>query len=266
MNNPDTTSRTVLAGSAYSDERHLAARQSLYRWQHPTYDLPGIARDNLPAKTGVVLDVGCGNGKYVSRIRSERPDLTVIGMDISAGILAGVKPPVVVADAAALPVVDNCAAAVLAMHMLYHVTDLDAALTEIVRVLVPGGTLIASTNARDDKKELDDLWASAAADVLGTDYGPRRISLSSRFALDDAPALLEPYFTDIRVVELPGVITVSEPEPVIAHLASYRSWADSVGVPFDATLDRARQQLHQRIARDGAFHIHCRGGMLLATG
>ncbi len=170
-----------------------------------------------------------------------------------------------VADAAALPAADDCAAAVLAMHMLYHVTDLNAALSEVARVLKPGGVVIASTNARDDKRELDDLWGSAAADVLGTDHRPLRISLSSGFSLDDAPDLLRTYFADVRVVELPGVITVTEPEPVIAHLASYRAWADSVGVPFDVTLDRARQRLHELIERDGAFHIHCRGGILLCT-
>ncbi|MGI8311703.1 class I SAM-dependent methyltransferase [Saccharopolyspora hattusasensis] len=265
MNGPDTTSRAVLAGSAYSDERHLAARQSLYSWQHPRHDLPGIVLEHLPTKAGVVLDVGCGNGKYVSRIRTHRPDLTVVGMDISPGILAGLAQPVVVADAAALPAADACAAALLAMHMLYHVDDLNTSLSEIARVLGPGGTFIASTNARDDKKELDDLWASAAADVLGTDQGPRRISLSNRFALDDAPDRLQPYFTEIRVLELPGVITVTEPEPVIAHLASYRTWADSVGVPFDATLERAHQRLHELINRKGAFHINCRGGILLGS-
>jgi SAM-dependent methyltransferase len=265
MSEPDTTSRTILAGSAYSDDHHLAARQSLYGWQQPSYDLPGIVLDHLPDAPGVLLDVGCGNGKYVTRIRSQRPDLTVVGLDISPGILSSVPPPVAVADAAALPVTDQSTAAVLAMHMLYHVDNVDTALAEVVRVLPPGGILLASTNARDDKNELDDLWATAAADVLGTEHGPRRISLSNRFALDDAPALLRPYFADIRVLELPGTITVPEPEPVINHLASYRTWADATGVPFDATLDRARHLLHRVIDRDGDFRITCRGGILVCS-
>jgi SAM-dependent methyltransferase len=263
VSSPDTTSHSVLAESAYRDDRHLAARQSLYRWQQPSYDMPGLVLEHLPATPGVVLDIGCGNGRYVTRLRVQRPNLTVIGLDISAGILANVGAPVVVADAARLPVADHSAVAVLAMHMLYHVKDLQAALEQAVRVLTPGGTLITSTNARADKTELDDLWAAAAADVLGVEHGPRRISLSSRFALDDAPDMLRPYFTDIQVLELPGTITVREPEPVIAHLASYRTWADAAGVPFDATLDRARRLLDDMIDRDGAFRISCRGGILV---
>jgi len=260
---PDTTSSGILAGSAYHDDRHLAARQSLYRWQQPSYDLPGLVLDHLPAGPGIVLDVGCGNGKHLARIRAARPDLTAIGLDISAGILATVAPPIAVADAASLPVADRTATVVLAMHMLYHVNDVEAALAEAVRVLVPGGTFIASTNARDDKHELDELWAGAAAAVLGVEHGPRRISLSDRFALDDAPAALRRHLVDVEVLELPGTITVTEPDPVIAHLASYRTWADSIGVPFDLTLRQASRMVDNTIERDGQFRITCRGGILV---
>lgn len=263
MTEPDTTSRTVLAGSAYRSGEHLVARQSLYSWQEPRYDMPGMVVDLLPETPGLVVDVGCGNGKFLARIREQRPDFIALGLDISAGILADVQSPAVVADAAALPVASGSARAVLAMHMLYHVDDLGRVLAEVVRVMAPGGVFVVSTNGRDDKAELDELWAAAAAKVLGVAEGPRRISLSSRFTLDDAPALLEPYFADVDVHELPGAITVMEPEPVIAHLASYRTWAESAGVPFDPTLDRARVLLTSMIDRDGKFTITGRGGMLV---
>lgn len=71
------TDRTRLAGSAYSSDRDLAARQSLYQWQTPRHDLPGIAAEQLSGVrgSGRVVDVGCGNGKYVQRLREDRPDL-----------------------------------------------------------------------------------------------------------------------------------------------------------------------------------------------
>jgi SAM-dependent methyltransferase len=263
VNRPDTTGRAVLTGSAYRDEQHLRARQSLYRWQHPRHDLPGIVLDHLPGGVGALVDIGCGNGTYLARIRAHRPDLTAVGLDVSAGILADVPAPIVLGEAAALPFAGGSATAVLAMHMLYHVADIPSALAEVVRVLRPDGVFIASTNARDDKAELDELWSAAAAEVLGTDRGPRRISLSDRFPLDDTPAALHEHFADVRVLELPGTITVHEPDPVIAHLASYRAWADSTGVPFDDTLARARHLLTTALARDGAFRITCRGGIVL---
>lgn len=147
--------------------------------------------------------------------------------------------------------------------MLYHMHDLHVAITEALRVLTPGGIMITSTNARDDKKEFDDLWAAAAAEVLNVDCGPRRISLSNRFALDDAPALLVLYFANVEVLEMPGVITVEEPEPVIAHLGSYRTWADQFGVPFDRPwTERALSSAGSSIVMENSDHLPKRNSVV----
>ncbi|MGW1177072.1 class I SAM-dependent methyltransferase [Kitasatospora sp. NPDC002543] len=253
---------TILASSAYADGRHLAARQSIYQWQRPQYDLPGIVVEELADVSGTVIDVGCGNGKFVNRLHRDRPDLQVVGMDISAGILADVAKPVLVADAQALPFGDDSIDAVLALHMLYHVSDIAATIKRLAHVLQPGGVLIASTNSDADKQELDRLWARAAGDVLGIPEGPARISLSSRFSLEKAPGYLGAAFGGIRVRKLPGVIEVTDPAPVVAHLASYESWADRSGVPFHETVSRAAEIVASVIATEGTFKISCLGGIL----
>ncbi|MEU4297454.1 class I SAM-dependent methyltransferase [Kitasatospora aureofaciens] len=254
--------KTILANSAYADGRHLAARQSIYRWQRPQYDLPGLVVEELAGTSGTVLDIGCGNGKFVSRLHKDRPDLQVVGMDISAGILADVEKPVLVADAQALPFADNSADAVLAMHMLYHVGDIEATIKELARVLRPGGVVIASTNSDTDKQELDQLWAKAAGDVLEIPEGPARVSLSSRFSLEKACGYLGTAFNDIRVRELPGTIEITDPAPIVAHLASYEAWADQCGVPFHGTVSRAAEIADATIAAEGVFKITCLGGFL----
>ncbi|MFH8386131.1 class I SAM-dependent methyltransferase [Kitasatospora sp. NPDC018058] len=209
--------RAILANNAYADGRHLAARQSIYRWQQPQYDLPGIIVEELADISGTVVDVGCGNGKFVNRLQCDRPDLQVVGMDISAGILADVAKPVLVADAQALPFADDSADAVLALHMLYHVGDIEATIKELVRVLRPGGLLIVSTNSDLDKQELDRLWARAAGEVLGIPEGPARVSLSSRFSLEKAPGYLGTAFKNIRVRQLSGIIEITDPAPVMTR-------------------------------------------------
>ncbi|MGW1147811.1 class I SAM-dependent methyltransferase, partial [Streptomyces sp. NPDC002454] len=222
----------------------------------------GVVRE-LADVDGAVIDVGCGNGRFVERLRRERPERPVVGVDLSAGILAGVPGTVLVADGAALPFAGGTFDAVLAMHMLYHLPDIRAAIAEAARVLRPGGVLVASTNGERDKHELDALWRRAAGDVLGVREGPARVSLSARFSLEQAPGLLGTVFEDVRVRELPGVIEVTDPAPVVAHLASYEAWAEECGVPFSSTVERAAELVTAAIRERGSFRITCMGGVLV---
>ncbi|MFD6181447.1 hypothetical protein [Streptomyces goshikiensis] len=79
--------------------------------------------------------------------------------------------------------------------------------------------------------------------------------------MEKAPAFLGEEFGRVEVAELPGTITVRDPEPVIAHMASYLAWAEQ----HDATIDRARTLVVDDIARNGAYEITCLGGTLLCS-
>ncbi|MEU8919065.1 class I SAM-dependent methyltransferase [Streptomyces nigrescens] len=156
------TDRAILTGSAYNTGRDLSARQSIYQWQTPRHDLPGIVVEQLEGTRGTVVDVGCGNGKFIERLRRDRPEMRLLGLDVALGILAGVPRPVAVADAARLPLASTSVDGALALHMLYHVEDVPTAIKELARVVKPGGVVIASTNSARDKAELDHLWERAA--------------------------------------------------------------------------------------------------------
>ncbi|MEU3250910.1 hypothetical protein [Streptomyces sp. NPDC006997] len=67
----------------------------------------------------------------------------------------------------------------------------------------------------------------------------------------------------METIELPGTISVRDPEPVIAHMGSYRAWADQYGVPFEATIDRARLTVADHIARHGDFQVTSLAGILV---
>lgn len=94
----------------------------------------------------VLVDVGCGAGLLAPHLAGK--GYQHVGVDLLASALAqaaarGVRP--VIGDAAALPLATGSADVVVAGELLEHVTDLDATVGELCRVLRPGGRLIVDT-------------------------------------------------------------------------------------------------------------------------
>lgn len=77
--------RDFLRDVQYRTDANLAARQSIYAYQHPRIDLPARILDvAAPAGGETVADIGCGNGAYLAELA--RPGFAgrVIGADLSA--------------------------------------------------------------------------------------------------------------------------------------------------------------------------------------
>jgi SAM-dependent methyltransferase len=94
---------------------------------------------------GPVIDVGCGEGRGARELL-KLGYRQVIGVERSPTLAAAASAgrpwvPVLLADAARLPIADGCADLVLACMSLLDMDDLDAAVREIGRVLRPGGRL-----------------------------------------------------------------------------------------------------------------------------
>lgn len=77
-----------------------------------------------------------------------------IGLDLSAGMLRSLEDlrqsgglSLVQADAQRLPLPDRSVDVAMAMHMLYHVPDVPAAIRELRRITKRDGTVLASTTA-----------------------------------------------------------------------------------------------------------------------
>lgn len=96
---------------------------------------------SLPGRASV-LDVGCGHGFEVERMRRDF-GLNPTGIDLSLGMLRLARTRtdgrVAQADATRLPLRTESVQGVWSMHTLLHVLDLGAALAEMRRVLQPAG-------------------------------------------------------------------------------------------------------------------------------
>ena len=90
-----------------------------------------------------VLDVGCGDGQ-VSRLAVAGGAQTVVGVDptwnqVAVAHRRGGGASFARAGAAELPFPDAAFDAVVACLVFEHITEVDAAIAEVARVLVPGG-------------------------------------------------------------------------------------------------------------------------------
>jgi SAM-dependent methyltransferase len=152
---------------------HLLAEHSLYEL------LAGVLA-GLGARR--ILDIGCGEGALRSALPTGlRPWL--VGLDASATMLAAHPPPVVQADANALPFQPAVFDAAVAVNVLDHLADPAVALREARRALVPGGTFVAATASRSDSPELAHVWRPPPAS----------------FDAEDGPGLVASVFGQVQV-------------------------------------------------------------------
>jgi len=155
-------------GSMLYDNAQAISRKLLSIWQHPVEWL------NIPPG-GIALDVGSGPGSVTpSLARAAGPDGLALGVDISEPMLAravraeaGPQVGFLRADAQRLPLRDQTVDAVVSIAVLQLIPDPTAALSEIARVLRPGGTIVMAASCVDGLPS-----GSAFADLLVVDGNP----------------------------------------------------------------------------------------------
>ena len=114
--------------------------------------LPWILQGVRP--TGEGLEIGAGVGAMSAQLLTLFPKFRMVATDYDTELVGmaeqvlsgfGRRASVQRADAARLPFQDGRFDLVLSAAMLHHVVDWDQALAEAVRVLRPGGRLLATT-------------------------------------------------------------------------------------------------------------------------
>lgn len=102
----------------------------------------------LPPPSGLTIDAGCGEGRLTRELSARGYD--VVGVDASTALIdeaRAVDPSgrYEVASIDALPFEGGAAQLAVCVNVLPHIHDLRAAVTELARVLAPGGTLLIGT-------------------------------------------------------------------------------------------------------------------------
>jgi SAM-dependent methyltransferase len=107
------------------------------------------------AKARDLLDVGCGNGAYLTKFAEAAGIRTATGIDLTFDMLssarnrASAKCRLVNANVSRLPFKPESFDFIFASHVLQFVADVEGVVAEFARCLQPGSVLIA-TGQRDD--------------------------------------------------------------------------------------------------------------------
>jgi SAM-dependent methyltransferase len=222
-----------------------------------------------------VLDVACGTGVVARAARDVvGPGSRVVGIDLNPSMLevaqdASPNLEWVLGDAEDLPFADAEFDVALCQSALFFFSDPGRAVTEMARVVVPGGVVALQTYAPLDEQpaygpfvELVAEHAGAEARVLlGTYWSQGDVDrllgltstaglslLESRSSLGVAvfPSASAVADTEIRATPLAEQITPETYAAVVAGteelLAGYADESGAVRVPIKATLVAARKQ------------------------
>lgn len=201
----------------YACERGLISRRSLYDRLDGEDVQEVLVQTVLAHRPGKVLEVGPGTGELAARL---------VDAGVSDCVTVDVSPRMVeltrarglaaeLGDVQALPFAAAAFDCVVAAWMLYHVPELDLGLSEIARVLRPGGCLIAVTNS---VHHLEELWSLVSHERWETP-----------FTAENGREILSRHFAAVEVRAVEGWITLADREAARSYIAASPTRAHLAG-------------------------------------
>jgi SAM-dependent methyltransferase len=203
----------AVVATQYASEQNLRARQALYEEDEGVspFDVLWDALVELAPRR--IVEVGGGPGELAERMQREL-HAAVSFVDISPRMVELARAHGVdaqVGDVQDLPFADGSFDVAVAAWMLYHVPDIDRGLSELARVLQPGGALVAVTTSVDHLRELRDLLAYPAGQ-------------EELFNRENGEEILRRHFSRVESRAADGVVTVRDRQKLVAY-------RDSMQVP-----------------------------------
>jgi SAM-dependent methyltransferase len=194
----------------YSSERGLEGRRAAYRHAQGPDPRELAYRAVAEARPHRVLEVGCGPGELAARIKDEL-EAEVVAVDVSPRMVDLAVERGVDArqgDVQDLPFGTGEFDCAVAAWMLYHVPDLERGLSELRRVVRPGGRLVAVTNGVEHMGELAEL------------LHVQPMMRSASFRCDNAPELLGRHFDRVERRHAGGWVVFPAREEAQAYVDS----------------------------------------------
>lgn len=210
----------------YKSDKNLNIRNNLHSYNTNKIDFDKwcFNQINFP-QNARVLEVGCGTGKlWYKNKENINKNLDITLSDFSKGMLKSTKEKLKELkhnfkyeeiNVENIPYEDESFDIVIARHMIYFSPNIEKALAEIRRVLVPGGIAYITVNSCETMAELNEL-----AEKFDSSLGIDNNGYSARFELENGDPIIRKYFSNVEVEILDGKIIVDDAEPVVSYKAS----------------------------------------------
>ena len=253
----DDRAQEAIAGAKAYEALHVPALFS--EWTEPVLDAAGVAAGHR------VLDVACGTG-VLTRAASDRagPGGSVVGVDPNAGMLTvagqlGGDIEWRTGTAEALPCEEGSFDRVVSQFGMMFFADRDLAVREMLRTLVPGGSLAVAVwdsldNSPAYSREVALLERMAGADAAD--------ALRAPFVMGDRAELLE--LVEGAGAESVSVVTKTGRAdfPSLRSMieADLRGWLPVMGVDLEedlieAILAEAEREFADFVGGDGRMRF-----------
>ena len=213
----------------YASPGNLRARKAAYVGAQGDDPREFVVEAVAAERPRRVLEVGGGEGELAERIVAEL-GAELIAVDQSDAMVEIQRTKGIdarVGDVRELPFGDEQFDVAVAAWMLYHVADLDLALSELGRVLKPGGALIATTNSVEHLYELRELAG----------FGRRRWPL--KFRSENGADVLQRHFSEVQRRDAHGSVTMDD--ATVRRFAASSPWLAPI-----VTMSPLREPLHVR--------------------
>lgn len=210
----------------YKDGKNLSTRISIYDkykvggndmgWMYQEYDFFDGCE---------IAEFGSGTGKdWENRMGEASKKYHITLSDFSPGMVGGLKEKyghyknvdVMQIDIQDIPFSDGSKDFAIANAMLYHVPDIDKAISEVHRILKPGGVFYAASQG---SKSVYTYLKGTINDALPEVSLPNEVT----FTMQNGTKHLEKYFADVRAVCTSGKLEITDTRDLVDFIYSMSS-------------------------------------------
>lgn len=204
-----------------------------------------------------ILEVGCGNGAlWEKNLDYIIDDVSITLTEMCEEMIEDAQSNLngsdrnfkfQIADMDRLPFEDESFDVVIANHILFYMKDIDRVLSEIKRVVKPGGKVYCSTIGKNHMKELEGLMLSFSHNVRIPED-----KLSSKFGLENGEEILKGYFSNVVKHLYEAKFVVNDSYGILEYIYSIPGNILDI---IDTRKKDFEKYIKKSIESDGEFYI-----------